>query len=198
MSSTHAYVAAAFATAALAAVHALVPVVRRRLGSVREGVVAAIGGGVASAYVFLHLLSEIARGNEEVAELLGETANPIVLAEVLLFLVAFAGFVLLYGLDHAAARADRESGVCAVHIGVFAVYNALITYALPTRFEVGPASAVLFTVAMAVHFVLSDRGLAEHHGERFRRVGRPLVVASLVVGTCWPSCSHRPGPRWSA
>lgn len=181
--STHiALVSAAIATAVLSVLHMLVPAFRERIGSVADGVVASIGGGIASAYVFVHLLPELARGNTEVAEVLGQHVEVTELGEVLLFLVAFAGFLLLYGLDHWAERSGGESSVFAVHLGVFALYNGLITYALPTRFRTGVGAAVLFVLAMAVHFVLSDRGLAEHYGERFARTGRVVLVGALVVG----------------
>jgi hypothetical protein len=74
------------------------------------------------------------------------------------------------------------SPTAAVHLGAYALYNAVITYALPTRFRTGAGPAVLFVVAMGVHFLLSDRALAEHYQERFRRVGRPVLVASLFAG----------------
>ena len=178
-----ALLAAGAATAFLAGVHAIVPTLRHRLGGVGEGVAASVGGGVAAAYVFLHLLPELARGNDEVAEALGDTAESSAITEILLFVVALAGFVLLYGLDHAAARAGPEEGaVFAVHLGVFALYNALITYTLPTWFGSGAAVATLFTVAMALHFMLSDRSLAEHYGTRFSRLGRPVLLAALFLG----------------
>lgn len=182
MSSDAALLSAAAATALLAVLHLLVPPMRRRIGSMAEGIVASIGGGIASAYVFVHLLPELARGNEEVAEVFGDRVEVTALGETLLFLVAFAGFLLLYGLDHWAERADGETGIFAVHLGVFAAYNAVITYALPTRFRTGTGGALLFVVAMAVHFVLSDRALAEHYGDRFARVGRIVLVGALVVG----------------
>ena len=175
-------IAAGAATAALALVHVVVPYVRRRTERIGEAAVAAVGGGGAPAYVFVHLLPELARGNEDVAEVLGDTSQVSAVAEVGLFVVALAGFLVLYGLDHVAERTERSSPVFAVHLGVFALYNALITYALPTRFQAGVGVAVLFVIAMALHFVLSDRALAEHYGDRFRRVGRPVLVGSLVGG----------------
>ena len=178
-----ALLSAAAATAFLATVHAVVPMLRRRLGGVGEGIAASIGGGVAAAYVFLHLLPELARGNDEIAEALGDSVESSAVTELLLFVVALAGFVLLYGLDHAAARAGHEEGALfAVHLGVFALYNALITYTLPSWFGSGAAVATLFTVAMALHFMLSDRSLAEHYGSLFSRIGRPVLVAALVLG----------------
>lgn len=174
--------AAGLATVLLALVHAGVPLVRRRLAGMPEGVVSSVGGGVAASYVFLHLLPELARGNVEIAEVLGDRVEPTALLDLTLFAVALAGFLVLYGLDHLAARAGDTPGVFAVHLGAYAAYNVLITYSLPTQFEAGSAVAVAFCVAMGVHFFLSDRALAEHHGERFGRVGRPVLIAALVGG----------------
>ncbi len=182
MSSDAALLSAALATAVLSLLHVLVPPLRRRIGSLADGVVASIGGGIAAAYVFVHLLPELARGHEEIAEVLGERPHVTELGEVLLFLVAFAGFLLLYGVDHWAGRSGGDGGVFAVHLGVFAAYNAVITYSLPTRFRAGAGPAVLFVVAMAVHFVLSDRALAEHYPERFARIGRVVLVGAIVGG----------------
>ena len=182
VSQTSALVAAGLATVCLSVVHLSVPALRRRIASASESVVAAVGGGVAAAYVFIHLLPELARGNREVGEVLGDAHELSALADVLLFITAFGGFLLLYGLDHLAARRGPGGGVFAVHVGVYALYNGLITYALPTQFEAGAWFAGLFVVAMAVHFFLSDRALAEHHGDRFRTTGRPILVAALVGG----------------
>ncbi len=183
VNTTTAFLAAGVATVGLALLHSLVPWLRSRLSNVGEGVAASVGGGVASAYVFLHLLPELARGNEDVAEALHEHLDVSTLDEVLLFLVAFAGFLTLYGIDHLAARRRPGSGgVFSVHLGVYAAYNALITYALPTEFEVGVPVAATFSFAMAVHFLLSDRALSRHHPERFARLGRPILVAALLAG----------------
>lgn len=170
------------ATVLLALVHALVPRLRARLQGRAESAAAAVGGGVASAFVFIHLLPELARGNEELGEVLGDGSEISAVAELGLFVVAFAGFLVLYGLDHLAARADGEGGVFGVHLLVYALYNGVITYSLPTQFRAGVPVAVLFVVAMAVHFLIADRSLAEHHGHRFATVGRPVLAGGLVVG----------------
>ncbi|MEP6464518.1 MAG: hypothetical protein ABJC62_14155 [Frankiaceae bacterium] len=72
--------------------------------------------------------------------------------------------------------------VFRVHLGSFCVYNGLITYTMALRFRTGVAFAVLFTVAMGLHFVLTDRGLTEHYGRRFSRARRFLLAAFLVIG----------------
>jgi hypothetical protein len=69
-----------------------------------------------------------------------------------------------------------------LHLASFFVYNFVITYTMPLRFRTGVAFALLFTIAMGLHFVLTDRGLEEHYGGRFRRSARALLAVALLVG----------------
>jgi hypothetical protein len=41
---------------------------------------------------------------------------------------------------------------------------------------------VLFALAMALHFVVTDFGLTEDHEARFVRIGRWVLVAAVFVG----------------
>jgi zinc transporter ZupT len=73
--------------------------------------------------------------------------------------------------------------VFRLHLASFVVYNAIIGYTLPLDWRTSAAFAVLFTVAMGLHFVLSDRGLEEHYGSRFERwPPRLLLAGALLVG----------------
>ncbi|MFP5252529.1 MAG: hypothetical protein ACLGH4_01885 [Actinomycetes bacterium] len=189
----------ALASAALLmSLHLLAPRVRR-LPMLPQRATASLAGGVAVAYVMLHLLPELAEGHVELRELFAETGSPSPLAELGIFLVALAGFVIFYGLERlAATRTGRgrteaspgappddpaPAGVFWVHLGAFAVYNAVITYTLPSTYRTGVEFAVLFTVAMGLHFVLSDRGLAEHYGSAFDRPApRVVLVGALLAG----------------
>lgn len=53
---------------------------------------------------------------------------------------------------------------------------------MPLRVRTGVAFAVLFTVAMGLHFVLTDRGLEEHYPDRFTSRHRVGLAAALVIG----------------
>ena len=50
------------------------------------------------------------------------------------------------------------------------------------RVRTGLLFAALFTVAMGLHFVLTDRGLAEHYPRRFAANGRVLLAGALLLG----------------
>lgn len=152
-----------------------------------------LGGGVSAAYVFVHLLPELAEHQAVVAE----EGSAILSAEIGVFLVALTGLVAFYGLERYAktrARRVREGGhaadedhapdvrAFALHVGSFALYNVLIAYLLVNREEGDLRGLALYAVAMSLHFVVNDRGLDEHHGVLYARYGRWLLSGAIVVG----------------
>jgi hypothetical protein len=176
--------AALASTAVLMTLHLLAPRIRR-FPLVPEHRTASFAGGIAVSYVFLHLLPELAEGHSRLRELFGEEAAPSPVVELGIFVVALTGFLLFYGLERAAQRARGRGGdagaVFWVHLGSYALYNAVITYTLSSTYRTGILFAVLFTAAMALHFVLSDRGLEEHYGSRFNRQLPRLVLAGALL-----------------
>ena len=172
--------------AVLVVLHLTAPRIRK-LPLVPETATASFAGGLAVAYVFLHLLPELAEGNEAIGEALSDVVEPTPLLDLGIFLVALIGFTVFYGLERLARRSaatygEEPPGVFWLHLGSFAVYNVLITYTMALRVRTGLLFALLFTIAMGLHFVLTDRGLEEHYARRFARFGRPLLAGALVVG----------------
>ena len=170
----------------LAALHLLAPHIRR-LPLVPEYATASFAGGLAVSYVFLHLLPELAAGNREVREVLGDEGEQSPLLGLEVFLVALVGFMLFYGLERLAERSRSEGrgsgSVFRVHLASFVVYNAIIGYTLILDWRTSVPFAVLFTIAIGLHFVLSDRGLEENYGDRFdRRAPRLVLAGALLVG----------------
>jgi hypothetical protein len=203
----------------LAALHLAAPRIRR-LPGIPETVTGSFAGGLAVAYVFLHLLPELAEGNESVGEALKHVLHPSPLLDLGIFVVALAGFTAFYGLERLAgdthpavertspvrvgigAGAPTGNGLSAggsttgappvpvqpvtavywLHLASFMVYNALITYTMPLRLRTGVAFAVLFAIAMGLHFVLTDRSLEEHYPRQFDRTGRLLLAGALLAG----------------
>ncbi|NJC23947.1 hypothetical protein BJ994_003023 [Arthrobacter pigmenti] len=159
----------------------------RKLPLVPEHVTGSFAGGLAVAYVFLHLLPEIAEGNEAIGELLEDTIEVTPLFDLGIFVVALTGFTAFYGLDRLATRrrtrdSGESGGVYWLHVGAFAIYNALITYTMTLRLETGVLFAILFSIAMGLHFVLTDRHLEEHYPRRFRTSGRLVLAGALILG----------------
>ncbi|RDV14645.1 hypothetical protein DXT99_13330 [Pontibacter diazotrophicus] len=148
-------------------------------------------GGVSVAYVFMHLFPELHEGQEHMEE------NVFWAEEFLkhhVYLVALIGLATFYGLERSVVSAKRElvkkdsrkveapKGVFWVHIGSFALYNAIIGYVLFQREETPSQSILLFTIAMALHFLVNDYALQEHHKETYRKYGQWVLVLALLLG----------------
>lgn len=138
-------------------------------------------GGVSVAYVFVHVLPELAEGREHIKALVEQRW-----LEEGIFLLALAGLVIFYGLERMAKSSKTAvgtpAGVFWIHIGSFAVYNALIGYVLARQEYRTTTSMVMFFIAMATHFVVNDHGLRIDHHERFDRIGRWLLAGAVLVG----------------
>lgn len=107
-------------------------------------------------------------------------------------MVALAGFVVFYGLDHMVltrraggrhgAAADFADRVYWLHAGGYAAYSWLIGYLLVERADSGPVALVLYTGAMAFHFAVVDHALRHKHGAAYDRRGRWGLAASVLAG----------------
>ena len=103
------------------------------------------------------------------------------------------GLAVFYGLERLATSSRRRKrqaskedstseGVFWLHISSFAAYNFLIGYLFLHRLATGLEDLLLFFVAMALHFVVNDHGLREHHKEAYLRRGRWILAAAVILG----------------
>lgn len=147
-------------------------------------------GGVSVAYVFVHILPELS----EHQAVLEETHEGFIsYLEHHVYLLALLGLTVFYGLEKMAneSRDSQEKagkgnvtaqGVFWIHIASFAVYNALIGYLLMHREEPGIENLVLYSLAMALHFIVNDFGLRENHKHVYDHIGRWILAAAIIVG----------------
>lgn len=185
---------AVFAVAAIfAAVHLLSPRLVF-LDRTPRSIWLSFGGGVSVAYVFVHLLPELAALQSEHDER----------SEILLYLWALAGLVIFYGLEQMAKGAAKGRSTespwlpYAVHLGAFAVYNFLIGYLLEEQaLTEGWRGVALYTLAMGLHFVVNDRALYAHHHDRYLHSGRWILIAAIFAGTA-SAFAFQIGPIWLA
>lgn len=145
-------------------------------------------GGASVAYVFLHLLPEIAAGHEEGLHALG------LFGEQVAWVLALAGLTFFYALealvrrkrrDRDPAMRDRDAtatGAFWIHLGSFALYNVITGYLLTHGEDRTDLVLALFTVALALHFLVVDYGLREDTIATWRHVGRWVVSAALLAG----------------
>lgn len=175
-------------SAALAAVHVFAGSVRL-LGGIPRSRWLSFGGGISVAYIFIHLLPELAAGQR----MLESTGGSLLAAiESQLWLVALGGLVTFYGLERVGKHSRRQTSaggapqgtdarVFWLHIGSFAIYNLVIGYLMLDRAAQGVGNLLLFWFAMVLHFFVNDVGLRDHHRERYTRMGR-WVLALAVLG----------------
>jgi hypothetical protein len=153
------------------------------LDPARRRQVTSAASGISVAYVLVILLPELSEGQQALTE-----AGPDVGIEEHAYLLALLGLVVFYGLERHTTESRRSapegasgSGAFRLSIGGFAIYNALIGYLLHDRG--GFADTALFAVAMAVHFAVNDVALWTHHQEPYRRIGRWILSAAVLVGS---------------
>ena len=141
-------------------------------------------GGVSVAYVFVHLLPEVADAQAAV-----EDGAPWFVAglERHTWLLALLGLVVFYGLERLALSSGEDGetapGAFWISTATFAAYNAVVGTLAVRRAEEGDVvELALFVLALGVHLVVNDIGLRAHHRRRYDRIGRPVLAAAVVVG----------------
>lgn len=162
-----------------------------------EGRLLGLSAGVSIAYVFVHMMPEIAAARETYAS---SAKIPVIFRGILVYIVAMVGFMVYYGLDSVRMglpkRADGQESRLSfgIHIGGFALYVWMITDLLVNRLEKTSLSVALYTVAMVAHFLTIDNSLFAQHKVPYERTGRWLLAAMCVVG--WASGMLIPLPLY--
>ncbi len=142
--------------------------------------------GASVAYVFVHLLPELAAGQVGLAEAVGTLG----FLERHVWLVALVGLAVFYGLERAQEGADEDPDVLAagerrvfwVRIGSFAVYNAIIGYVLLHREDPALDLLLLYAFAMGLHFFVNDYGLRQEYPRLYHDTGRWVLAGAVVAG----------------
>ena len=143
-------------------------------------------GGVSVAYVFLDMLPNLVEYNKPIGAYLLENKWLTSFTELFIYIVALIGFLIYYGFDlfaerYQAAKHDNRI-IYLLHLSMFCIYNILITYTMSLRALTGITYTILFTFAMALHFILTDRKLCRMFPVRFNHLGRVFLSLSLFVG----------------
>ncbi|MEM8638811.1 MAG: hypothetical protein AAGG51_08375 [Cyanobacteria bacterium P01_G01_bin.54] len=156
-------------------------------------------GGVSIGYVFLEVLPELGHAQHEV----GELELPLVAyLENHVYILAFVGLVVFYGLDILALHSRKQNRVKTesdhtedrvfwIHIGGFALLNVVLGYLMQDLRGHGTLFAcVLFFVAIALHFFILDHHLREHHKTLYDNLGRWLLTGSIILGAVLGQALH--------
>jgi hypothetical protein len=142
-------------------------------------------GGMAAAYVFVHVMPELSGARRALVE---SASMPLRFEGMAIYFVALTGFLLFYGMDHLRARlsgseeADAGRRAFTFHVGGFAAYAALMAYLLVHSLEESSASLALYTLSIGVHFLALDHSLDHEHGAAYRRTGRFVLAGACLAG----------------
>ena len=166
-----------------------------------EKAVISFSGGVAAAYVFFDLLPTIQKSGENLKLLLPnylDYLGQMSISEVVIFGVAFMGFLVFFVSEHVAVHSRRRAAadtgqhvdsvaapkeVFVIHFSLLALISLLIAYNL--RFEVRASllGGLLFSIALILHFFGTDRTMEIHYRNLFERYGR--YILSIMPLTGW-------------
>ncbi|WP_438445993.1 hypothetical protein [Gorillibacterium sp. sgz5001074] len=145
-------------------------------------------GGLAVAYVFVHLLPELG----EHQTVLEEKARVAWLQalEHYAYVTAMAGFILYFAVERIATAASRNPDRTEssgkefwLHTLSFTLYNGIIGYLLVNRIQTNTVwNLLLYAFAMGLHFLVVDHALYNHHRRKYDRVGRWFLSAAVVCG----------------
>jgi zinc transporter ZupT len=145
-------------------------------------------GGVAVAYVFMHILPELA----DHARVL-EKATPLGphLAETIAYASGLAGLALFYGIERlvnvskkadeaARQRADRH--LFALHVAANAMLAMALVYLLERDVNDDPVIMAIYGTAVTLHFLSADFGSHKHHPDLYHTAGRWVLVVATLIG----------------
>lgn len=143
-------------------------------------------GGVAVAYVFIHLLPDLNK-HQKVIE---EAAKPgfFRFLEHHAYIIALLGLAIFYGLEKMvknskSGKNDKTSpGVFWIHISSFFIYNALIGYLLVREEFQTHWGMFFYFLALAVHFITNDHSLRKDHQDIYDKYGRWGLTAAILLG----------------
>lgn len=153
--------------------------------------------GISVAYVFIHVLPELGRGQN--VHVQAADRLPLLFPEYSVYLWAMAGFLVFFGLEHlVAGTATSDSGRIAarqdspgwefwLHLGGFAAYAWLLTFAVGSNPGRSRLSVALYAVAMTLHILPTTHNLSCEYGHYYRRFGAWLLAAGALAGGV---CGH--------
>jgi zinc transporter ZupT len=145
-------------------------------------------GGVAVAYVFLHILPELGAHGATFQRATGLARGA---AEAWVYTLSLAGLALFYGIERAlvVSRGGRErsdnrpgSGIFWLHIAASGLLIFIVAYLLNHREDATLEGLALFFVALLLHFVTADFASRADHPEIYDRAGRWVLVAATLAG----------------
>ena len=153
----------------LVVIHLSATIIRPMLSS-KERLVNSFGAGMAIAYVFIHLLPEISKGEKHLG--------------MYSFLVVLVGYVVYYFFNLKAQQvSDSHShGHYGAQILGGWLYSFIIVLGMPDAFQLSHLHVVLMAVAIGSHIVHSDYHLGITFQSKFDKHGKYVLATAPIAG----------------
>ncbi len=176
-----------FAIIALAAVHLGAGTTASLRRKWRSRALSA-AAGISVCYVFLELLPDLTARQAMI-----DTGGFLRGLEHHVYILAMVGLTVFFAVETVSRKSrhrNRHSGTSEfTGTGAFwfstvsfVILNASIGYAIASPGDEAVEPLWLFALVMGLHFLANDCSLVEHHGRRYERTGRWLLVGGLVAG----------------
>jgi hypothetical protein len=146
--------------------------------------------GMAVAYVFVHLLPELATASEEFVE--ATEGRGLAFAHHRVHLAALLGFILFYGLQHMVSWSPQGQGQGNQHAahgiryrilgGSYALYVFIVSYLMAHNMEAGEGRLALFALAMGLHFLGLAHGLRHESHALYESWGKHVLAGAAIIG----------------
>jgi hypothetical protein len=158
----------------------------QRLVAHRKGTWASAAAGIAIAYVFVHILPELAEGQAFFNKV---NHRHLPFLEHHVYVSALLGFLVYYGMDvrrsstEGAGQSEKEVDRKEYHLRVaaYAGYAGLASYLL-FRSAADLRAVVFYGFAMAMHFLAMDKDLRHDLGARYEQRGKWILAGAVVAG----------------
>ncbi len=160
----------ALAAVVICLVHIVSPRLRPFLKR-HEAVVPSFAGGMAVAYVFVHVMVELTEGCECVGKCI--------------YLVVLAGFLAFYGAEHfISTKLSGQESRMSFHLSLLFgwAYSLLLIYAMPEEVKSCGVHIVPVLGALALHLLYSDFELGSAHPREYDSWGRYVLATAPIVG----------------
>ncbi len=149
-----------------------------------------LAGGISAAYVFIYVLPKLAAKHEVLMR--ARDTGVLGYLEHHAYLVALAGFLLFYGVDHGVRYVHRQFApsnrkkilllVLELQVVVFSAYSVLVGYLIVREQTPGYTSMALTTIALSMHFLGIDHGLWRENEWAYDWLIRWIFAGCLVAG----------------
>lgn len=144
-------------------------------------------GGISLAYVFFHLIPTIRSYEHEVMEAFhvsATNASHVIFGSMLLGIVVF--YFLEIALKSSRLRlmknTQSSNGIFWAHIGSYFLYNFIIGILLTGHQFKSSFTALIYLLAIGVHFLTNDWVLRHHFEALYDRYGLKLLVGAVLIG----------------